>query len=166
MALSAVKHTLSRYQESADKLTTTIKKDSELNRNGWPSRSNSLTFALASVRWASSKVARCSIVSIFATIAEMHPKSKFHSAGNLQCHAYDDLLSFLENEMVSDVLFFALRAGWNRPEYWANESCWWRTSVGCGNASNDCWPWMHTRLPRRAMALKPLNCLLQARLMS
>src|SRR6266852_624873 len=72
MALSAVRHTLSLYHESGERLITPMIAGSELNLNSVPPRLNSLTRALAAASCSSSNSARCSSLSI--CWGRYHPK--------------------------------------------------------------------------------------------
>src|SRR6266436_201095 len=73
MALSAVRHTLSLYHESGERLITPMIVGSELNLNSVPPMSNSLTRALAAARFFPSTSARSSSLSI--CWIRYHPKS-------------------------------------------------------------------------------------------
>src|SRR5687768_6278239 len=70
IALSAVRQTLSRYHESAERLTTPITAERELKAKVFPPTENSFTLALAASRFFSSNSANVSSVSIASKVWE------------------------------------------------------------------------------------------------
>src|SRR2546430_9161006 len=64
IAVSVVRQTLSRYQESGERLMTPIIEGWELKRKGLPPIENSFTRALAESRYRSTSSANCSSCSI------------------------------------------------------------------------------------------------------
>src|SRR5579864_113591 len=80
MALAGVRHTLSRYHESGERLMTPMIEGSELNGKCLPLRVNSLTLEFRLERCASTSVARFSRVNIGRTLADLRLKSKLSTS--------------------------------------------------------------------------------------